>query len=52
MKTWQEKKYSPSIWIFKNENQINFIKTNNALDRYNRRIGGKFANAYPNLYHF
>ncbi|KAF1739951.1 hypothetical protein MXB_3628 [Myxobolus squamalis] len=38
MKTWHEK-YSPSIWIFKNQNQINFIRTNNALECYNRRIG-------------
>ncbi|KAF1744982.1 hypothetical protein MXB_3689, partial [Myxobolus squamalis] len=26
--------------------------TNNTLKSYNRRIGGKFENIHPNLYHF
>ncbi|KAF0989858.1 hypothetical protein HZS_776 [Henneguya salminicola] len=48
---WLEK-YSPSLW--KNEPQPENInsRTNNCLERYNRRLGSKFQNANPNIFWF
>ncbi|KAF0986432.1 hypothetical protein HZS_2646 [Henneguya salminicola] len=43
-------KYPPSLW--KNERQTENInsRTNNDLERYNRRLGGKFQNTHPNIF--
>ncbi|KAF0986450.1 hypothetical protein HZS_4019 [Henneguya salminicola] len=48
---WLEK-YPPSLW--KNERQTKNInsRTNNCLERYNRRLGSKFQNAHPNIFGF
>ncbi|KAF0989626.1 hypothetical protein HZS_3539 [Henneguya salminicola] len=48
---WLEK-YPPSLW--KNERQTENInlRTNNCLERYNRRLGSKFQNTHPNIFGF
>ncbi|KII66652.1 hypothetical protein RF11_01918 [Thelohanellus kitauei] len=51
-KVWIQK-YPPTLW---NSNYINngeiLQKTNNCLERYNRRIGDQFLNAHPNIFNF
>ena len=43
-------RYSPSIWnINETKNEEMAGRTNNALERCNRRIGDFFNNAHPNL---
>jgi hypothetical protein len=45
------KKYSPTLWnVHNNDNIIN--RTNNPLERYNRRINKVFPVAHPNILSF
>lgn len=51
-KTWI-KTFPPSLWCnSKTDSEGILSRTNNCLERYNRRIGEKFQNAHPNIYSF
>ncbi|KAF1742072.1 hypothetical protein MXB_518 [Myxobolus squamalis] len=44
------KKFEPQLWKISNINAINMVgRTNNALERYNKRIGENFAKICLNL---
>lgn len=48
-RTWLNR-FPPSIWNLSSMNDVNMAgRTNNALERYNRRLGENFSNAHPNL---
>lgn len=48
-RTWM-RRFLPELWNLSNKSQLNIRgRTNNALERYNRRIGDFFLNAHPNL---
>ncbi|KAF0985858.1 hypothetical protein HZS_8149 [Henneguya salminicola] len=50
--TWR-RRFEPQLWNISNINDNHIAgRTNNALERYNRRIGENFANAQPNLASF
>ncbi|KAF0990418.1 hypothetical protein HZS_7382 [Henneguya salminicola] len=47
------KKYNPTLWTLCNiEDMEIFGRTNNALERYNRRLNDFFVNSHPNLASF
>lgn len=47
--TWLNR-FNPSLWSLSSVNSYELAgRTNNALERYNRRIGEHFSNAHPNL---
>lgn len=44
------KRFDPQLWNLSSINDQELAgRTNNALERYNRRLGEHFANAHPNL---
>ena len=50
--TWL-KRFKPEIWNLECHKQCEIAgRTNNSLERYNRRLGEFFANAHPNLFSF
>lgn len=51
-KTWMTR-FHPVLWNLSTTEDINIVgRTNNALERYNRRLGEHFFNAHPNLCFF
>jgi hypothetical protein len=46
--TWI-KKYDPVIWTQVNQKKKVLIRTNNGLERYNRRLNEKFSSAHPSM---
>ncbi|KAF0988013.1 hypothetical protein HZS_2772 [Henneguya salminicola] len=47
------RRFEPQLWNISNINDKNITgRTNNALERYNRRTGENFSNAHPNLASF
>lgn len=51
-KTWL-KRFDPTMWNSSNLGDGDMInRTNNALERYNRRLNDNFLNAHPRLVHF
>ncbi|KAF0991371.1 hypothetical protein HZS_4314, partial [Henneguya salminicola] len=47
------RRFEPQLWNILNINGIDIAgRTNNALERYSKRIGENFANAHPNLPYF
>lgn len=47
--TWV-KRFDPILWNFSNTDDLDIVgRTNNALERYNRRLGDHFFNAHPNI---
>lgn len=48
-KTWIER-FDPEIWNLNNKDENILVgRTNNSLERYNRRLGEFFMNAHPNI---
>ncbi|KAF1739953.1 hypothetical protein MXB_3220, partial [Myxobolus squamalis] len=46
-RTWIMR-FNPTLWSLSNTNNFKiFGRTNNGVERYNRRIGDHFANAHP-----
>jgi hypothetical protein len=51
-KTWIIR-YPPDLWNINNGTDVEIeARTNNGLERYNRRLGDKFMNAHPNIFAF
>ncbi|KII62541.1 hypothetical protein RF11_08025 [Thelohanellus kitauei] len=49
--TWL-KRFDPSIWNTSTKKPQELIRTNNGLERYNRRFYEFFANSHPNIHNF
>jgi hypothetical protein len=50
--TWLVR-FPPTLWRNNNDDiTLNGARTNNCLERYNRRLGDKFLNAHPNIFSF
>lgn len=48
-RTWLQR-FNPALWNLSNLGDVNMAgRTNNSLERYNRRLGEHFSNAHPNL---
>jgi hypothetical protein len=50
--TWM-KRFPPALWrVNTKEDEVLAGRTNNCLERYNRRLGDKFLNSHPNIFSF